>query len=103
MCISEEEGEADSFVGQGPEPTNNPFQNVSSGTDPFANVGHNPFPPSQVPSSLPQRFNTPQSRSSPGPTVGMGQPGHIQGPGNHGQMIRPGIPPPSGNSLSNIL
>lgn len=89
LLDSEEEGEADSFVGQGPEPTHNPFQNVSSGADPFANVGHNPFPPSQVPSSVSQKFNTPTSQSRPGPAMGM------VGQGTPGQMIRPGIPPPS--------
>ena len=90
----DEEGEADSFVGQGPEPGSNPFQNVTNSSDPFANVGHNPFPP-PMPSSVPQRFNsqTPPLRSSPVPG------GHSKpGMGTPGQIPRPGIPPPSGKA-----
>lgn len=98
--FTEEEGEADSFVGQVPEPSNNPFQSASGGVDPFANVGHNPFPPQ--PSSVPQRFNhqTPPVRSSPipgepltGQMSGMG----IPGMSTPGQIPKQSGPPPPGN------
>ncbi|XP_052099369.1 phospholipase DDHD2-like isoform X2 [Mytilus californianus] len=118
----EEEGEADSFVGQVPEPSNNPFQNVG-GSDPFANVGHNPFPTKQIPSSIPQRFNTqtPPQRSSPGPggqmgtpgqfpgmgtpgqLPGMGTPGQISGFGTPGQIPRHGGPPSAGSTPKNAF
>lgn len=105
--FTEEEGEADSFVGQVPEPSNNPFHSASGGVDPFANVGHNPFPPQ--PSSVPQRFNsqTPPVRSSPipggpltGQMSGIGIPGmSTQSPG---QIPRQSGPPPPGNSNVNL-
>ncbi|CAC5376706.1 SEC23-interacting protein,Phospholipase DDHD2 [Mytilus coruscus] len=122
LLDSEEEGEADSFVGQVPEPSNNPFQNVG-GSDPFANVGHNPFPSKQIPNSIPQRFNTqtPPQRSSPGPggqmgtpgqfpgmgtpgqLTGMGTPGQIPGFGTPGQIPRPGGPPSAGSTPKNAF
>ncbi|XP_061185904.1 phospholipase DDHD2-like isoform X1 [Saccostrea echinata] len=55
---SDEEGEADSFVGQTPPQSSQSvthstpfshFQNTPSGSDPFAHVGHNPLPPQSTP------------------------------------------------------
>lgn len=54
----DEEGEADSFVGQTPPhghhsaPHGTPFshfQHTPSGSDPFAHVGHNPLPSQSTP------------------------------------------------------
>ncbi|XP_056004599.1 phospholipase DDHD2-like isoform X2 [Ostrea edulis] len=55
---SDEEGEADSFVGQTPPHGGqgvthsapfSQFQHTPSGSDPFAHVGHNPLPPQSTP------------------------------------------------------
>lgn len=54
----DEEGEADSFVGQTPPHGGqgvthsapfSQFQHTPSGSDPFAHVGHNPLPPQSTP------------------------------------------------------
>lgn len=76
----DEEGEADSFVGQTPPhghhnaPHGTPFshfQHTPSGSDPFAHVGHNPLPSQSTP-----RMQTsvappipPPSFASPSPAV----------------------------------
>ena len=108
LLDSEEEGEADSFVGQVPEPSNNPFHSASGGVDPFANVGHNPFPPQPQPSSVPQRFNhqTPPVRSSPipgGPLTGQMSGMGIPGMSTPGQIPRQSGPPPPGSVPQNAF
>ena len=73
ILISDEGGEEDSFVGQGPTQSSL-FQPTSSASDPFAQVGHNPLPPAPVSSSAPLFSRPPASNTPPMPRDGSPNP-----------------------------
>lgn len=88
---SDEEGEADSFVGQTPPhghhsaPHGTPFshfQHTPSGSDPFAHVGHNPLPSQSTP-----RMQTSVAPPIPPPTFASPSP------------AGPPTGPPAGNTF----
>lgn len=76
--MTDEEGEADSFVGQTPPhgshgPSHGTpfshFQHTPSGADPFAHVGHNPLPAQSTPRMPLSSQSHPRMQTSVAPPI----------------------------------